>query len=125
MNKLKFAFGQFLKTLRMDAKITLREICKRANADPSNWSKMERGLLSPPKDKQILEKWAKLLLIEKGSENWSKFFELAELAHGNIPKDIISDAELVRLLPAFFRTLRGQKPTKEDIKKIIDLIKNA
>jgi hypothetical protein len=25
--------------------------------DPSNWSKIERGLISPPSGKEILKKW--------------------------------------------------------------------
>jgi hypothetical protein len=32
---------------------------------------------------------------------------------------------VVKLLPAFFRTLRGQKPTPEEMKRIAEKIKKA
>ena len=31
----------------------------------------------------------------------------------------MDDEELVKQLPAFFRTLRGQKPTDEELRKIV------
>jgi len=36
-----------------------------ANYDPSNWSKIERGMLAPPTDEKTLKNWAKILGIKK------------------------------------------------------------
>ncbi len=54
-------FGKLLKNLRIERELSLREACKLANYDPSNWSKVERGILSPPSDNNILRNWAKIL----------------------------------------------------------------
>ena len=42
-----------------------------------------------------------------------------------IPQDLMDDAALVRQLPAFFRTLRGQKPTEEELRKIVHKIRES
>jgi hypothetical protein len=34
----------------------------------------------------------------------------------------MADAELVKVLPVFFRTLRGQKPTEEEMTKLAEKI---
>ena len=46
-------FGEFIKQLRLQNRITLREFCRLAGIDPSNWSKIERGMLQPPKSKML------------------------------------------------------------------------
>ena len=103
----KPVFGPFLKEQRTLKRITLREFCKLANAaDPGNISKLERGIWPPPQDREILERYAKALKIEKASDDWFKFFDLAAVDRGIIPQDIMSDAEVVKMLPVFFRTLR-------------------
>jgi len=35
----------------------------------------------------------------------------------------MEDAELVQQLPAFFRMLRGQKPTEDDLRRVVEKIK--
>ena len=50
-------FGKTLKKLRAEKELSIREICKKVNYDPSNWSKIERGKLSPPSNEGTLKKW--------------------------------------------------------------------
>lgn len=119
----KGSFGAMLKQLRMAAQLTLREACKQTGYDPSNWSKIERGILSAPKESVVLESWLKILKVKKTSSVAKQFFELAELSQGRIPSEVLDDARLVELLPAFFRTVRGKKPDKEEILRVINLIK--
>jgi ribosome-binding protein aMBF1 (putative translation factor) len=45
-------FGEFIKERRVAKGISLREFCKRMETDASNWSKVERGLLAPPRMKK-------------------------------------------------------------------------
>ena len=45
-------FGAFIKDARINAGLTLRGFCKIMKADPGNWSKIERGLLPPPKEQE-------------------------------------------------------------------------
>ena len=46
-------FGTFIKELRMKQRLGLREFCLKYEHDPSNWSKIEREVLSPPSDEAM------------------------------------------------------------------------
>jgi transcriptional regulator with XRE-family HTH domain len=118
-------FGTFIKELRARQRLGLREFCLEHGHDPSNWSKIEREVLSPPRDEDTLRAWAKELGIKQGSDDWLKFFDYAAVDAGRIPDHVLKDEELVRKLPAFFRTLSGQKPSREDLEQLIKIIKNA
>ena len=91
------------------------------NYDPSNWSKIERGKMSPPSEEKILNRWAKVL----GVKNTREFIDKANLEQGIIPQDILSQENAVDFLPAFFRTLRNKKPTKKEIDRMIKIINKA
>jgi transcriptional regulator with XRE-family HTH domain len=119
------SFGDFFKGLRKQKRITLREFCIRASADPANISRLERGAMSPPQDAEILERYAKALDVKTGSDDWYAFFDLAAADRGIIPKDLMSDSKIVRMLPAFFRTLRGQKPSEEEMTKLAEKIRKS
>jgi len=119
------SFGEFFKSLRKKKRITLREFCIRASADPANISRLERSAMPPPQDTDILERYAKALDIKVGSNDWYTFFDSAAASRGIIPKDLMSDQEVVKLLPAFFRTLRGHKPTEDEMRKLADKIKRS
>ncbi|MBU4369339.1 helix-turn-helix domain-containing protein [Patescibacteria group bacterium] len=125
MNKNLKKFGRFLKELRIKRELSLREICKLVDYDSSNWSKIERGVISPPSDKKVLMSWAKVLGFSKNSKDIEKFVDSAQVAQGIIPQDILSQKNAVDYLPAFFRTMRNTKPTKEEIDRLIELIRNA
>ena len=46
--QLRYEQGQKLKKYRLEIlKLTLRAACKKYNIDPSNLSKMERGIIKP------------------------------------------------------------------------------
>jgi len=125
MQKNLKKFGQKLKQLRIANNLSLREICKLAGYDASNWSKIERGIISPPANKQILGKWAKVLGLKPNSGDYENFADEAMIAQGIIPEDILNRKDAVKYLPAVFRTLRNEKPTKEEIDRLIELIRNA
>ena len=118
-------FGEFIKERRIDKGITLREFCKLIETDASNWSKVERGLLSPPQDEGKLTKIAHVLGIKIGSETWKTMKDKAQIDAGIIPDDILSDAETVRSLPMFFRTIRSEKPTPEELDHLIQIIRKG
>lgn len=116
-------FGDLVKELRLRSGFGLREFCKKNSHDASNWSKIERSVLLPPSDEKTLIKWAKQLGIEKNSPDWFTFFDLASASRGEIPADIMNDENVVAKLPLFYRTLRGQKPTTEEMKNLAKLLK--
>src|SRR5687767_7831093 len=95
-------FGEFIKQIRARQRLGLREFCLAQGHDPSNWSKIEREVLAPPKDEQTLRAWAKELGLKEGSEDWFKFFDYAAVDAGRIPDYVLKDEKLVAQLPAFF-----------------------
>ena len=116
-------FGEFVKSKRLQSDLSLREFCKTAELDPSNWSKVERGLLPAPSDRTKLEAIARDLKLKKGTADWSTYFDLAYISQQRIPDDVAENADAVSALPVFFRTMRGEKPTEEELSKLIQLIK--
>jgi transcriptional regulator with XRE-family HTH domain len=106
------SFGEYVKSMRVKQRITLREFCRLLNVDPSNWSKIERGILTPPKSKNVLIEIAKILNLKEKSEEWYKLIDLAAISH--IPVELLESKSIVEKLPIFFRTLRGQKLTRKD-----------
>jgi transcriptional regulator with XRE-family HTH domain len=125
MNTPHSNFASFFKALRKERRITLRAFCEDAAADPGNISRMERRTMPPPQDREILSRYATALDVKEGSDEWYLFFDLAAADRGIIPQDIMDDDELVKELPAFFRTLRGQKPTEDEMRRVIEKIKKS
>ena len=118
-------FGEFIKQIRERQRLGLREFCLENGYDPSNWSKIEREVLPPPRDEDTLRTWAKQLGLKQGSDDWLKFFDYAAVDSGRIPDYIIKDEKLVAQLPVFFRTISGRKPSRKDLEKLVELIRSA
>jgi transcriptional regulator with XRE-family HTH domain len=116
-------FGEFIKERRIAKGISLREFCKRLEMDASNWSKIERGLLAPPQDEGKLKEIARALDIKFDSALWKDMKDKANIDAGIIPEDILSDERVLNSLPIFFRTIRSEKPTPEDLDQLIGMIK--
>lgn len=114
-------FGEFIRNLRIERKLTLREFCRKTNLDPSNWSRIERGLAAPPKSKVVLRGIAEILNIKEDSDEYNAILDLAAISH--IPSELISDKQVLNKLPVFFRTIRGKKPTREELEKLIKIMK--
>jgi len=114
-------FGEFIRNLRIEKSLTLREFCRAAKLDPSNWSRIERGLASPPKSKFVLQGIAEILNIEERTEEYNTLFDLAAISH--IPTDLVSDERVIDKLPVFFRTIRGEKPNREELEELIRIMK--
>ena len=125
MNISTTTFAAYFKELRKEKRITLRAFCEAASADPGNISRMERGAMAPPQDREILTRYAQALGLVDGSSEWYHFFDLAAADHGMIPQDLMEDHALVERLPAFFRTLRGQKPTEQELRQIVEKLKEG
>ena len=116
-------FGEFIKQIRARQRLGLREFCLKNGYDPSNWSKIEREVLPPPRDEDTLRAWAKQLGLKQGSDDWLKFFDYAAVDAGRIPEYVMKDEELLGKLPAFFRTLSGNRPSREELENLIKLLR--
>lgn len=118
-------FGEFIKKLRSERRLGLREFCIASDCDPSNWSKVERGLLPPPQDAQVLNRIVVILGLSETSKERDLIFDSAAIDAGKIPKYVLEDAELVKRLPVFFRTATGKKPTEEELKTLAEILRSA
>jgi len=116
-------FGAHFKETRIGLGLTLRQFCGKHSIDPGNLSKIERGVLPPPKD-EILKKYAHYLKLKEASDEWYEFFDLAAAESGRLPKDL-REKEIVARMPMLFRTLRGKKLSKDKLDKLIKLIRES
>jgi transcriptional regulator with XRE-family HTH domain len=118
-------FGKRLKELRMVTGMTLREFCLKNGFDPGNYSRLERGMFPPPQREDLLAKYATALGLARGSDEWLEFFDLAATTRGELPRDVLSDDELLAKLPAIFRTLRGSPLSPEKLDALIEQIRRT
>lgn len=118
-------FGDLFRQKRIALGFTLRSFCERYGYDPGNISRLERNILSPSIDRQKLEGYATALKIPRDSEQWTTFFDLAHVAKGKIPDDIIKSPHILTILPAFYRTARGEKLDRKKVNQLIKLLNNA
>jgi hypothetical protein len=86
---------------------------------------LERGVFPPPQKEELLEKYAKALGIVRGSSAWLEFFDLAVVARGEIPKDLMTDEEVVVKLPVLFRTLKGSQITSAKLDALVEKIRRS
>ena len=114
-------FGQVFKEHRIRLGKGLRQFCKDNGLDPANISRLERGLLQPPKEER-LKSYAESLQLVQGSDEWYEFFDLASAEHGEFPPDL-RDEELLAQLPVLFRTMRGDAPSEEQLEHVIRVLR--
>ncbi len=114
-------FNETIKTARISRRLGLREFCSQLGLDPSNWSKVERGVNPPPRDVAILSQVADLLEISGAQRQ--ELFDAASLARNELPSDILEREGVVSKLPAFFRAMRGEEPDETELASMIDDIR--
>jgi transcriptional regulator with XRE-family HTH domain len=118
-------FGEFFKRKRLEKGLGLRQFSVAHGYGAGNISRLERGVLSPPKDHRKLRQYAKHLGLVEGSDDWTTFFDLAYAGAGRVPPSIMSDNEKVAQLPMVFRTLRGERLTKKEIDSLLEKLRRA
>lgn len=117
-------FGDFLRKKRLALGKGLREFCLNNGLDASNYSKIERGTITPP-SRERLEKYAEFLKIEKGSEDWFNLFDLAAIAKKRIPDHLFDNKEFIAALPVLFRKATGEHYTKEELLRLAEDIRKS
>jgi len=116
-------FGPLVKRLRIEKRLTLRSFCQQLKIDPSNWSKIERGINPPPKDSEILSHWADFFKLR--GERRQEFLDAAAIARKELPADITNDEALAAQLPAFFRVMRHAEPSEEKLREFIEEVRKV
>lgn len=116
-------FGEFIKNRRLKMKMGLRVFASSIGEDPGNWCRVEKGHFAAPGDIKVLNKIAKVLKLSDG-EKESLFDIAAKESHEKVPADIRRQLEESDIVPMLFRTIDKKKLTKEQLKKLIERIKD-
>ena len=117
-------FGKHVKGRRLELGLSLRAFCMKYGEDPSNWSKLERGVNPPPQSFERLLEISEYLEYADNIPERQKLFDLAKIDRGQIPQDILDNAALMEKMPLVFRTLR-ETPTEGDLLRLADMIREA
>jgi transcriptional regulator with XRE-family HTH domain len=99
----------------------LRDFCAQNGLDPSNWSKVERGVNPPPGDISLLERLADF--FELAGRKKLSLMDEAALQRREIPADVADHQILQRALPAFFRAARGHELSEKELESLAEDIK--
>ena len=114
-------FTETVKSLRLKKRLTLRDFCQQVGVDPSNWSKVERGVNPPPGDVGLLERLADFFGLSGAAK--LAFLDEAALQRREIPPDVADNALLQKALPAFFRAARGHELTEAELNTLAEDIR--
>ena len=103
---------------------TVREFARKTGLDVAYVSRLENGVILPPKDSAKLAKLALALEITKDPEEWQEFFDLAAVAKNQLPDDLRDDERIASVLPAFYRALRNKEMDEHELEKLLELLNN-
>jgi transcriptional regulator with XRE-family HTH domain len=122
---MKQTFGAFLRRLRVERQMSVRGFSHAAGMDPANCSKLERGLLPPPRDEERLAAFTNALGLGADSAESRELRRLAALDRGEVPQAILGDRRLFDKLPALFRTLEGDGVDDEVLDDLIATLRGG
>lgn len=117
-------FGELIQKRRAELRLSLRDCAVRANMDPGNLSRIERGRAAPPQDPDVLARIVESLELT-GTEQAQTLLDVASMQNGRIPHDILSNEEVMSALPVLLRTVNNKQLGAASIEKLIEMIKNA
>lgn len=118
-------FGEFIRVKRAALRLSLRRFAERAELDPGNASRLERGRAAPPEAPEVLDRIASALDLMEDSPERRHLLDLAAAAKGKIPADLLTDDQVAARLPLLFRTLRNKPLSAEQLEKLIEAIRTA
>lgn len=117
-------FGELLREHRRRIGVTLRAFAADAGLDPAYISRIERGVIPPPKDASKAAALAATLGLTDGSAEWTALMDAAALDAGRLPEDMANNADLLDKMPLLFRTARGQTLDREELARLFDFLKD-
>ena len=117
-------FGELLREHRRRSGLTLRAFSAEAGLDPAYVSRIERGVIAPPKDEEKVGLLAATVGLREETTEWQEFKDAAALDSGRLPADLASDEKLLNKLPLLFRTARGERLTREELASLYEFLKD-
>jgi transcriptional regulator with XRE-family HTH domain len=115
-------FGEYLRALRLRARLGLRAFAETVGMQPSNLSNLEHGRLAPPQDKETLDELADLLGLEASSTERARLFDLAVAGRERPPADVAAFAARTEGIPVLLRTIENRGLTSTELKKLTEYV---
>jgi len=109
-------FGEYLKLLRSEKEISLRTLAKMLEMDAGNLSKLERGIIKPPQNEDIINKISNVLNLNKDQKK--RLIDLASSSNGDYPMDIKESLSENTAIPILLRTISNKRLTDAEIMEL-------
>jgi transcriptional regulator with XRE-family HTH domain len=116
-------FGGFIRTTRLQNGIIARDAALNSGILPSNFSKLEHGVLNPPADGNKQKQLAKAVGIMPQTPEAAKFFDLAGKANRAVPVDLADVISEDDARPLLLRTIGNKRLTEDQIKRLIEIVR--
>ena len=116
-------FGKYLKGLRKASGKPARIVALEAGMQPSNYSRLEYGVLNPPQTRAKLDRLAKAVGVPDDGVEMARFYDLAAQANKSTPVDLADIISKDDAIPLMLRTLGSKKLTKQEIEDIVKLVR--
>ncbi len=108
-------FSDYLNLLITDKDMTLRELSRLTKIDVGNLSRLERGVVNPPRKKATLKKISTALKLSEEEEK--KLYETADLSNGQIP-DGLDNVKNNEAIPMLLRAINNRNLTREEVESL-------
>ena len=118
-------FSEILKQRRIDLGYTVRKFAKAKGYDAGYISRLENGLIAPPAEAKKVEALAEALEFKRSSQKWIEFMDAAAIARNEIPEDLRQNEAAIKMLPAFYKSLREKNLNEKEAQRLIDLIEES
>jgi transcriptional regulator with XRE-family HTH domain len=118
-------FGEFIRSNRIARNLSARDVASGAEMLPSNFSKMEHGVLRPPQDGVKQKRIASALGLNPGSEEEGRFFDLAAKANHSTPADVADIISREDTLPLLLRTIGNKRLGRKEIEELVALVRDT
>jgi transcriptional regulator with XRE-family HTH domain len=118
-------FGDFIRTHRVSKGILARDAAIAAGILPSNLSKIEHGINTPPRDTEKLKQLADAMGFRDEGADKERFFDLAAAATDSVPADIASILSRDNAMPLLLRTIGNKRLTKAQVERLIEIIQKS
>ncbi|MBQ6486713.1 hypothetical protein IJI76_03285 [Candidatus Saccharibacteria bacterium] len=118
-------FGEMFKNRRISLGYTVRKFAQAKGYDIGYISRLENGLIAPPADSEKVKALGKALEYKEGSDEWNNYLDLVAIARNEIPEDLRKNEMAIKMLPAFYKSLREKNIDKEEAERMIDFLENS
>ena len=118
-------FANYFSDLRKATGLSMRKFATTKGYDVGYISRIEAGITRPPVETEKMEALAAALEIRKETKQWVEFFDLAAASRAELPADLKEDQAVLNLLPAFYRTLRREKISEDEVDKLLEKLTGA